>query len=156
MLLPQLSIVKRSSFCTSVILTEMESLLPSFEFFSSTSPDATIAAFELLLARTEFAGGLDSANLILFEPCISATSSSSLFPEGGLGGALPVPFLRILLPIKTTELVTKLIKLQQKSSNTLTLVSTTCVFATILPLSSTLRTKIDDINCVGTELVIIK
>jgi hypothetical protein len=80
---------------------------------SSTSPDATIAVFKLSLVRTEFVGKLDLANLILFEPCLSATSLSSLFQEGGLGGVLPFPFLRILLPIKTTELVTKLIKLSK-------------------------------------------
>jgi hypothetical protein len=134
----------------------MELLLPSFEFFSSTSPDTTIAAFKLSLVRTDFVGGLDSANLILFEPCLSATSSLSLFLEGGLGGALPIAFLWILLPIKTTELVTNLIKLQQNSSNTITLISTSCVSTTIPHLSSTLRTKIDDVNCVGTEPAIIR
>ncbi len=112
--LPGLSMVKRSLFGTSVIISEMKSLLLSFEFFSSISPDATIAALELSLVGTELAGGLDLANLILFCTCLSATSLSSLFPEGDLGGGLPFSFLWILLPIKTTELVTKLIKLQQK------------------------------------------
>jgi hypothetical protein len=120
-------------------------MLLSFEFFSSISPDVTIAAFKSSLDGTEFAGGLDLANLILFKPCLSATSSSSLFLEGGLGGALSFPLMQIL-PIKTTECVTKLIKLQQNSSNTLTLVSTSQVSTTILPLSSTHRTKVDDVN----------
>ncbi len=147
MVLPRLSMENKSSFYTSVILTEMESLLLSFEFFSSTSPDATIAAFELSLVRTEFAGGLELANFRLIKLCLSATPSSSLFPEGCLKEALPFPFLQTL-PIKTTKLVTKLVKLQQNSSNTLTLVSTTRVSTTIPPLISTLRTKIDDVNCV--------
>jgi hypothetical protein len=124
--------------------------------FSTQYPlDATITALELSLVGTEFVGGLDLANLKLFEPCLSDTSSSSLFLEGGFGGALPF-FLWILLPIKTTENVTKLINLQQNSSNTLTLVSTICVSTTILPLSSTLRTNIDNMNCVGREPAIIR
>jgi hypothetical protein len=148
-------------YCKKVLVLHIsdinrnKSWLLSFEFFSSTFSDATIAVFELSLASTKFVGGLDLANLILLKTCLSATSSSSLFPEGGLGGALPFPFLQILLPIKTIELVTKLIKLQKNGSNTLTLVSTTCVSTTIPPLSSTLRTMIDDLKCAKTEPAII-
>ncbi len=96
---------------------------------------------QIVICRNWICKGLDLANFILIEPCLSGTSSSFLFPKGGLGWALPFPFLQILLPFKTKELVTKLIKCQQNSSKTLTLVSTTRVSTTIPPLSSTLRTK---------------
>jgi hypothetical protein len=58
--------VKRSSFGTSMFTTGIESLLLSFEFYFSISPDATTATLKSSLVGTEFAGGLDLANLILF------------------------------------------------------------------------------------------
>ncbi len=153
-----MSMVKRSLFGASVLLTGMDSLLLSFDFFSSISPDSTIATLILSLVRTEFVGGAgySQSHTLQTLSCLSATSSSSLFPGGDLGEALTFPFLCILLPIKTTKLMTKLIKLQQNNSNTLTLVSTTHVSTTIPPLSSTLRTKIDDMYYVGTEPAIIR
>ncbi len=55
--LPWLTMVNRSLVGTSVLITGMESLLLSFEFSSSISPDATITMLKLSLVRTEFVRG---------------------------------------------------------------------------------------------------
>jgi hypothetical protein len=66
--------------------------------------------------------------------------------QGGGWGKLAFSFSVDHFAHQNNRTVTKLIKLQQNSSNILTLVSTTRVSTTIPPLSITLMTKIDDVN----------
>jgi hypothetical protein len=109
------------------------------------------------LVGTEFAKGLDLANLIHFEPLSLSYFCIIPISRGRFGGSLALLFSVDSFAHQNNKTCDQVdYKLQQKSSNNLTLVSTTCVSTTIQPLSSTLRTKIDDVNCVGTEPLTIR